>query len=132
MQSRNHLLQANGISVSHFDFVGHTLKILNFISFAMTLTIATIDFVLLFLGYYGQDLMRPGALHLYFFMGLLSPVADLVPLIFEISPWVQNKVYWLVAVFIVLYLTEVVVKGFSIFFARKLRNHLMAVPGQSV
>jgi hypothetical protein len=65
-------------------------------------------------------------------MGLLSPVADLVPLIFEISPWVQNKVYWLVAVFIVLYLTEVVVKGFSIFFARKLRNHLMAVPGQSV
>jgi hypothetical protein len=47
-------------------YVGHTLrkKILNFISFALTLTFATADFVLLLLGYYGQDLMRAGALHL--------------------------------------------------------------------
>ena len=29
-------------------------------------TTTTVHFVLLFLGYYGQDLMRPGALHLVF------------------------------------------------------------------
>jgi ABC-type multidrug transport system permease subunit len=106
------------------------LLFINIIHFMMTATTtSTSDFVLAFLGYYGQDLMRPGALHIFFWLAIVSPVADLFVLLIEL---ISIQVTWLNIFAIVLTVAEVVIKIAAAVFSRNLRNHLLSMPGQSV
>eukprot|EP01114_Cavostelium_apophysatum_P019764 TRINITY_DN6452_c0_g1_i1.p1 TRINITY_DN6452_c0_g1~~TRINITY_DN6452_c0_g1_i1.p1 ORF type:complete len:141 (+),score=16.59 TRINITY_DN6452_c0_g1_i1:111-533(+) len=103
-------------------------------SFATGGDLSAVDMILLFLGYYAQDIYRASPLNLYFILSIVSLVIDIAVELDTAVFLMRESVHftWLVAVLSVVFIIESGFKVASIYFARKLYLHLIAVPGQSV
>jgi len=96
--------------------------------------VSAVDLLILFIGYYGQDLYRASALLLFVGGSTASIVIDSIVLalravfIFTHDDVSKGEMIF----FLILYGFETICKVFSINYAYKLRQHLLRVPGQSV
>eukprot|EP00276_Gloeochaete_wittrockiana_P001794 CAMPEP_0184675690 /NCGR_PEP_ID=MMETSP0308-20130426/87906_1 /TAXON_ID=38269 /ORGANISM="Gloeochaete witrockiana, Strain SAG 46.84" /LENGTH=162 /DNA_ID=CAMNT_0027123425 /DNA_START=87 /DNA_END=575 /DNA_ORIENTATION=- len=99
---------------------------------------SAVDLFLLFLGYYGQDLLRPNALHLYCILTSVSIVVDVGSTIstgvmlgsFFVADF--GRMSWIICVMVILFFMESAMKVVSMTYANRLRTHLIVLPGQSV
>jgi len=90
-----------------------------------------VDLLLLFIGYYGQDLCRAGALHLYVIFSSVSLVVDTFVLLIR-SMIVGGGYMSVIVSLIILYVVEAIAKCASIYYGHKLKKHLQQIPGQSI
>jgi len=83
-----------------------------------------------------MDLLRTEALRLYIFLTISSAIIDsLVTIIGGVAFFMREDLRylaWVEVILIILWFIETAAKIVSAYYARKLRVHLLAVPGQSV
>jgi len=97
--------------------------------------LSAVDMVLIFFGYYAQDLLRVGTLRLYYILALVSAGIDtLVTIIICIYTYknLGAASIWDIVITTILYTIETIAKIMSAYYGKKLYAHLIAVPGQSV
>jgi len=90
--------------------------------------LGAVDLLLVFLGYYAQDILRAATLRLYIYLNAFSLLVDSLVILVVCL----NGLTWSVIIGLLLYLMETTVKIASMYYARKLSRHLVAVPGQSI
>lgn len=93
---------------------------------------SAVDLLLVFVGWYAADILRARTLHIYAQLSILSAVVDTLVLIIRVGFLLAAKAGVVAAVLLCFWLVETWAKIRSIQYARTLRDHLYAVPGQSV